>query len=194
MKALLSFPSAYGDPETGFISKRGITDDDFVDEFEKDFRKRYNPINNTIRQRFGKNMSINSYQKESNFYEKIKYEYNDIDCVILTPDMRQETIDNLIEYYKTGEQFGIVLRLFDLNNNPDVDTDVKEWWKSTLKIMNSDMLTPEEKMANYPMKDLRVTFTNAKSKAYLHNCKVLSRNKVNEYVLIVESIIFVTDK
>lgn len=198
MKAVISIPSSYGDAQLDFKSKRGeISDSQFTKEFRADYEKHKWGIMETFQQRYKRNMSINHYDKEKVNISQLKYRYNKIDCNVLDSNRKHETIDNLIHYFQTEEQFAIVLQLFNIQDerNMDIDDDMTRWYKDAKKIMNapSTRLSEAERIANIPKRDLKLEFPNSKSTAILKNCKIIMKNKVNEYVLIVEKIIFVVN-
>lgn len=197
MKAVISIPSAYGDAQLDFKSKRGeITDAQFTKEFREDYEKHKFGIMDMMHTRFRKNMSKNNYEKENPNISQLKYHYNNIDCNILDTNRSHSKIDDLIHYYQSGEQFAIILQLFNIQDNTDVDDDMTRWYKDAKKIMNapSSRLTEAERVANIPKRDLKLDFPQSKSSAILKNCKIIMKNKPNEYVLIVEKITFVVNR
>lgn len=202
MKATLFLPYAIGDPVKGFkYDDPNFTDRMYIQIMTEDYNQYKDSINSIVsnnydrrRDVFNRGLTYSSRNKIKREYIKQEYQYNSCPCIIRDMYGNEETIDNLIKYYKTGEQFILNMKLLNITKNPDLETEVKMWLKESNHINFSNILSEEEKIFNLPKKDIKVTFTDAKSTAVLKECKILEYYSSNEYAILVKNIIFIVDK
>lgn len=202
MEAILYLPYAVGDPVKGFrYDDPTFTDKKYIQIMTDDYNKYKDAVSNIVYNNFDRTRNVfsNSLMYGSRFkikrnYVKQEYQYNSCHCLIKNIKGADENIDNLIKYYKTGEQFVVILKLKDLSSNPDMETDMKMWLKESNHINHSNRLTEEEKIYNLPVKDFKVSFLNSKSSAIFKECKIIEGYNSSEYAILVNKIIFIVDK
>lgn len=202
MKATLYLPYAIGDPVKGFrYDDPNFTDKKYFEIMTEDYDRYKDSVNTIVSHNFDRRRNIfnsglifGSRNKIKREYVKQEYQYNSCECFIRDMKGNDESIDNLIKYYRTGEQFIIMLRLKNMSANPDLETDMKMWLIESNHINHSNKLTEEEKIYNLPKKDFKITFTDAKSSAIFKECKILEGYNASEYAVLVNKIIFVVNK
>lgn len=201
MKATLYLPYAIGDPVKGFrYDDPNFTDRKYIQIMTEDYNRYKDGVSmlvssNYDRQRniFGGSLWFGIKQKIKRNYVKQEYQYNSCECIVRNIKGNDETIDELIRFYRTGEQFIIILKMIKLASNPDLETEMKMWLKESNHINHSPRLTEEEKIFNLPKKDFKMTFSDAKSSAIFKECKMVEGYSASEYAVLVNKIIFVVD-
>lgn len=202
MRATLYLPYAIGDPVKGFkYDDPNFTTQKYIQIMTADYNKYKDSVNNIVsnnydrrRDVFNRGLVFASNNKIKREYIKQEYQYNSCGCIIRGMKGEDLKIDDLIRFYKTGEQFILNMKLLNVSKNPDLETEIKMWLKESNHINFSDMLSEEEKIFNLPKKDIKVTFTDAKSTAILKECKILEYYTASEYAILVKNIIFIVDK
>lgn len=195
MKATLYVPYSNGDCVNGFQSDRGeIPAQQYAKLVVDEHYKFRDGIDSTVRARYSQNMSINTFEKIKNKYKQQTFYYNDCPCHVYNIEEQDATIDELIRYFQTKEQFILILALQNMKENPDLETDMKMWTRESMKITRAPQLTEEEKILNLPKKDFKIKFIDAKSCAILKECKLLEMRGQHVYAIVVNNIIFVRDK
>lgn len=200
MQATIHIPYSYGDPVNGFkYDDPTFTDRRYIQLITEDYNRYKNDVDavmyqnyDTYNDRFRGSLVMSNRRKIKREYVKQGYQYHSCKCVLRAMDGSDETIDNLIDYYKSGEQFITLVKLFNLASNPDMETDVKMWLRDSNHINTSPRLTEEEKIFNLPRKDFKVTF-NAKSTAVFKECKVAEIFSASEFAVLVNKVTFVVD-
>ena len=119
------------------------------------------------------------------------YKYVPVNVIIRNTQGDDESIDNLISYYQTGEPFAIIVKFPNKFSelDPDIDTELKYWAKDTAKINRAPRIHPEKKFMMLPSKNLRVEF-GKDSYAVLRDVKISQKYGSWEYAFIVQEIIF----
>lgn len=202
MKSTLYLPYAIGDPVKGFrYDDPNFTNRKYIQILTEDYNKYKDSVDaivhnnfNSRNHSFSGSLWFGSKNKLKREYVKQEYQYNSCECHVRDIKGNDETIDNLIRYYKTGEQFIVILKLINMGKNPDLETDMKMWLRESNHINRSDALTDEEKIYNLPKKDFKMCFNDAKSCAIFKDCKIVEGYNASEYAVIVGKIIFVVDK
>lgn len=202
MRATLYLPYAIGDPVKGFkYDDPNFTTRKYIEIMTADYKKYKDSVNNIVsnnydrrRDVFNRGLVFASSNKIKREYIKQEYQYNSCGCIIRGMHGEDVTIDNMIDFYKSGEQFILNMKLLNVSKNPDLETEIKMWLKESNHINFSDLLSEEEKIFNLPKKDIKVTFTDAKSTAILKECKILEYYTASEYAILVKNIIFIVDK
>ena len=194
MIATLFVPYSNGDCVNGFKYERGDIDKkQYIKLIETEYNKYRNQIDSTVRTSLSHNMSINPFQKLSNKYKSQTFYYNECDCKVFNINNQDCLIDELIKYFRTGESFVIIIEVGNLTQNPDVETDLRQWIKESNKIHSSRKLTDTEKIVNLPKKDFKLKFKKEGSTAVLKDCKLFETYGYSKFAILVDEIIFVNE-
>ena len=201
MKATFYLPYSVGDPINGFkYDDPTFTDRKYIEIMTEDYNRYKDSVDLAVNNNFGRSgnaffgtLTTASHNKIKRQYTKQTYQYNHCPCIIRDIKGNDESIDNLLRFYKNGEQFIIILKLLDITSNPDLESDVKAWIKESNHINFSSRLTDEEKIYNLPKKDFKITFENAKSSAICKECKIFESYSPSEHAILVNKILFVMD-
>lgn len=132
--------------------------------------------------------SMKNKKNERNY--KINYNYYKINTVITDIYGNGNIIDFLIKNFQTGEMFPLILKFEGIEENQDVESEIKMWAKETIKINSSNKLSDSDKIRFSPSKDLKIR-TDKNSNAILQECKILDIFSLDEYAITVNKIIFV---
>ena len=198
MVGTLYIPYGYGDCVDGFkYEGKEISPKEYRDRLTSDYNNHKFGIDTMMRTNFHYNIAANNFQKEKNTYKQQKQSFGDIKCYFDDKDFNDMTIEQLLDYYERDDSFVIVVRIFDkreLNEKPDIETDLKSWQTETVKI---DRIPPHKmdevtKFKSFSKKDLKISFTN-KTAAILKNCKMIHVYSNTKFALIVEKIIFINE-
>lgn len=193
MKAKIFVPFSNGDCVNGFKYENGdISQKEYANMMIKEYMKYRDSIDETVRKSYSKNMSINPFAKENNEYKHQTYSYNDCNCNIYNIQGKDANIDELISYYRTKEEFVIIVEMFSLNDyeNVDLEIDMKMWIKDSAKILGTNKLSDEEKIYYLPKKDFKIKFFAEKSNAILKDCKLFEMQDKNVFAISIKRIIF----
>lgn len=199
MKCTLYVPQSISDAQKGFQYKdKTLTDKKYIEILTEDYNNYKDTISMMVdncyykaRNVFGIGLSANNFKKIHREYVKQGYEYNSCDCLLYSMDGADENIDNLIRHFQNKEQFIDIIKLSNITQNPDLETEFKMWIRESNHITNSNRLSDEEKMYNLPKKDMKITFHEAKSSAVLKECKIMEIYNSNTFAILVNKIIFV---
>ena len=194
MDAILKVPYSYSDPACDFDYERKISAEEYRKEMVGTYRK-YKPIRDRNIHRLGSNLAINDEgEKEKNTYKQQNVYMTDTKAVVRDMNNRAITIDQLIDYYKSGEMFVIDLQLPVYEQNEELEPEIKAWMRETMKINNSADLTDEERVTGYTKRDLKLVFDGSNSSAILRNAKLIDVVNNHTFAFLVERIIFVKGK
>ena len=194
MDAILKVPYNYSDPACDFDYGRRITMDEYNKEMIGTYRK-YKPVIDRNIHKLGSNLAINNEgAKEKNKYKQQSTYMTDTKAIVRDWENREITIDQLIEYYQSGEMFVIDLQLPVYEQNEELEPEVKAWMRETIKINNAQDLTDEERVAGYTKRDLKLVFTGSNSSAVLRNTKLIDVVNNHTFAFLVEQIIFVKEQ
>ena len=196
MKATLHIPYSNGDPTEGFrYDKPEISKEQYSRMLIDTFNKYKDGVWETYTQRFGRNMSVNNYQKEYVQVKQQDYYYANTPVRIMSIDGSDCTIDELIHYYQTGEPFIIQINMPYLGKeeNADLESDMMQWARECRRITESGKFSREEQIKYLSKKSLKVQFDEAKSMAILKNCKMAKYINNRTFAFLVEEIIFITE-
>ena len=202
MKATLYLPYAVGDPVKGFrYDDPNFTDKKYIQIMTEDYNRYKDSVNMLVSSNYDRRRNVfwgslwsGSKHKIKRSYVQQEYQYNSCDCFVRNIKGDDQSINELIKFYRSGEQFIIILKMIKLTSNPDLETEMKMWLKESNHINHSPKLTEEEKIFNLPKKDFKLTFTDAKSSAIFKECKMVEGYSASEYAVLVNKIIFVVDK
>ena len=194
MIATLYVPYSNGDCVNGFrYDKDPISKQQYIKLMETEYNKYRNQIDTTVRTSLSHNMSINRFQKLSNKYKAQTFYYNECDCKVYDIKGNDCQIDELIHYFRTGEEFVIKIDVGNLLKTPDVETDLRMWINESNKIHTSRRLTEEEKLIHLPKKDFKMKFRKEGSMAILKDCQLLESYSYSNFAILVKEIIFVKE-
>ena len=183
MNAKIYIPYIDYDPETGFTTDMNLSGEDYVNYLNKEY--------SSDRIFFNSNgIQYNGYGKKENIKQRRNYNFYEINANIYSIDGEDETIDNLLDHFKTREVFAIQIDFKNLYSNEDAYYEINTWYKESFMINSSDKITDDIKLKYLPTKDLKISF-NKNSNAIIKNCKVLDKYDKTIYVILVDEIIFV---
>lgn len=195
MKATLYVPYSNGDAYRGFQYEKGnITLKEYNEKLIKDHKEHSEGVNSSMRTQFGNNLALNMFQKEKRRYKAQTYFYDLINCVVYNINKQDCTIDELINYHKTGEQFIVIVQIVNIDSNPDIEEDLKPWIKEAVKITRSDLFTDEEKLKGLSKKTLKIAFEGTRSGAVLKDCKMVEVYSKTRFALLVDNIKFTKEQ
>ena len=186
-------PYSNGDAEKGFkYDGAEITQQQYSRMMIDTFNKYKNGVWDTYVEQFGNNMAINNYEKEIVHYAQQQYYFDETKVDIFNAVGGEITIDELIAYYQKRNPFILIVDMYRMSENPDLETDMKSWLRECVKIKNNPHFSDAEKIQYSSKKNLKIKFDDAKSQAILQNCKMMDYKNNHTFVFIVEKIIFVT--
>lgn len=201
MKCTLFIPYVYADPVNDFEhSGDELSDKKYIQILTKEYNEYKNDINNAVYssylpqyQAFGRGLVSNNHRRIHHIYKQISYQYAQCECTLKQMNGEEETIDNLIRYFQTSEQFILIIQLMGANFDSDAETEFKMWIQESEHINTSNRLTEKEKLINLPKKDFKIAFSEAKSTAVLKECKLLEAYGKKRYAILIKEIIFVKE-
>jgi hypothetical protein len=190
----LLVPYSNGDAIKGFQYEGGdITEQQYSRMMVETYNKYKNGVWDTYIERAGMNMAINNYEKEIVHYAQQQYYFDETKVDIFNAGYGEITIDELIRYYQNRNPFILIIDMYKMSENPDLETDMKSWLRECVKIKNNPHFSDAEKIQYSSKKNLKIKFDDAKSQAILQNCKMMDYKNQHTFVFIVEKIIFVTN-
>lgn len=190
----LLVPYSNGDAIKGFQYEGGdITEQQYSRMMVDTYNKYKNGVWDTYIERAGMNMAINNYEKEIVHYAQQQYYFDETKVDIFNAGYGEITIDELIRYYQNRNPFILIIDMYKMSENPDLETDMKSWLRECVKIKNNPHFSDAEKIQYSSKKNLKIKFDDAKSQAILQNCKMMDYKNQHTFVFIVEKIIFVTN-
>lgn len=195
MTGVIYIPYANGNCRTGFNYDKEITAKQYVQMETKEYEDHKEAVDNMMTTRFGENMAINMYRKRKFNYKQQSYDYHKCKCFVLNENGRRYTEEELREFEKAGESFVAIINLNEkqLRDEPDLETDLKQWFNDSGKVKSCDVLSDEEVMYHLPKKDFMVS-CEGNVEFYLKDCKFLefmSTRYINSFAIIVSKINFV---
>lgn len=190
----LSVPYSYGDPNKGFKYEGAISKEEYANLMVNTYEKYKDGVYYTFNRRFGDNIAINSFKKEKRKFFQQEYYFEKTKVNIYNGKGADMTIDELIHYFQTEEPFVIIINMYRLGDeaNVDLESDMKAWANESVKINESEELTPIEKIQGLSKKNLKLSFDDAKSNAVLENCKMIDYINNRKFAFLCERITFVT--
>lgn len=176
---------------------------DYVDEeFDRDYlnilREDYVKYKFSIDEAMDHMRNHDEYTLMGNFgkkveeskMEEVRYQYRKALVNMLDVYGQSECIDKLIYYFQTGEMFTTILDFYELEKDPDLETEFKTWGNEAMRINSVKGMSEVEKLKHQPLKDIRMSFGKY-SNCVLKNCRFMQYFPVNAYAVLVEKIIFV---
>lgn len=190
----LLVPYSNADAEKGFKYEGGdITEQQYSKMMVDTYNKYKTGVWNTYVERAGMNMSINDYEKEIVHYTQQQYFFDETKVDIFNGNGSEITIDELISYYQSRSPFVLIVDMYRMSENPDLETDMKSWLRECVRIKNNPSFSDIEKIQYSSKKNMKIKFDDAKSQAILQNCKMMDYKNNHKFVFIVEKIIFTTN-
>lgn len=197
MKAVLYVPYSNGDAYNGFKYEGKITKEEYAKKMLEYYNSHKDGIDCVIGSKgLGRNIAINPYRKEKGKYNQQTFYYQPVEAKVFDIEGMDEKIDELIHFYKTGEQFIVIIALLNLSSadeSGELESDIKAWTTESRKINNTNRMTEDEKIKSLSKKSLKLKFKDSKSSAILKNCKMVEVYSRNKFALLVESIDFIQE-
>lgn len=197
MDITLFVPYAYASPETDFkYNGKEITAEEYSKRLVSTYEKYKRGIDEVhYENALGTNIANRGYRKEHVEIKQLSFYYEEMKAVLRFPRGREATIDELIDYYQTGEPFIAVINMPYLGNekHADVESEIKSWAKECVKVNSLTDISDEEKITYLSKKDLKIKFDNAKSTAILKDCKMITYINNRTFEFLVGEIVFVKE-
>lgn len=197
MRAVLYVPYSNGDARNGFKYDKEISQKEYANAMVEYYNQHKDGIDSVFMSKgLGRNIAVNPFRKEKVKYNQQTFYYQPVEVKVFDIDNRDEKIDELIQFYKTGEQFIVIIALLNLSSadeSGELESDIKAWTSESIKINRTNRMTEDEKIKSLSKKSLKLKFKDSKSSAILKNCKMVEVYSRNKFALLVESIDFVQD-
>jgi hypothetical protein len=197
MRAVLYVPYSNGDARNGFKYDKEISQKEYANAMVEYYNQHKDGIDSVFMSKgLGRNIAVNPFRKEKVKYNQQTFYYQPVEAKVFDIDGKDEKIDELIQFYKTGEQFIVIIALLNLSSadeTGELESDVKAWTRESVKINKTNKMTEDEKIKSLSKKSLKLKFKDSKSSAILKNCKMIEVYSRNKFALLVESIDFVQE-
>ena len=197
MRAVLYVPYSNGDARNGFKYDKEISQKEYANAMVEYYNQHKDGIDSVFMSKgLGRNIAVNPFRKEKVKYNQQTFYYQPVEAKVFDIDGKDEKIDELIQFYKTGEQFIVIIALLNLSSadeTGELESDVKAWTRESIKINRTNKMTEDEKIKSLSKKSLKLKFKDSKSSAILKNCKMIEVYSRNKFALLVESIDFVQE-
>lgn len=197
MRAVLYVPYSNGDARNGFKYDKEISQKEYANAMVEYYNQHKDGIDSVFMSKgLGRNIAVNPFRKEKVKYNQQTFYYQPVEAKVFDIDGKDEKIDELIQFYKTGEQFIVIIALLNLSSadeTGELESDVKAWTRESVKINKTNKMTEDEKIKSLSKKSLKLKFKDSKSSAILKNCKMVEVYSRNKFALLVESIDFVQE-
>lgn len=176
MKVSLYIPFADADAVNGFkYNGEALTARKYTKMETDEYYDHRRDVDYMVATSLGNNMAINNYDKRKINAKNQSYAFYLCDGNIRNINGSDITSTQLESLWTNKEQFGMYIYLNerDFNSKPDLEIDLKMWVKDSLKLLNSNRLTDEQKLKYLPKKDFKIDFNEGKTHAVLKNCKFM---------------------
>ena len=197
MRAVLYVPYSNGDARNGFKYDKEISQKEYANAMVEYYNQHKDGIDSVFMSKgLGRNIAVNPFRKERVKYNQQTFYYQPVEAKVFDIDGKDEKIDELIQFYKTGEQFIVIIALLNLSSadeSGELESDIKAWTRESVKINRTNKMTEDEKIKSLSKKSLKLKFKDSKSSAILKNCKMIEVYSRNKFALLVESIDFVQE-
>ena len=197
MRAVLYVPYSNGDARNGFKFDGEISQKDYAKIMVDQYNQHKDGIDTVFMSKgLGRNIAVNPFRKEKNKYKQQTFYYQPVEAKVFDIDGKDENIDELIRFYKTGEQFIVIIALLNMSSadeSGELESDIKAWTRESVKINKTNKMSEDEKLKSLSKKSLKLKFKDSKSCAILKNCKMVEVFSRNKFAFLVESIDFIQD-
>lgn len=197
MRAVLYVPYSNGDCINGFKYDKHIDQKTYAQAMIDSYNQHKDGVDMMVMNSdgIGMNMARNPFRKERNKYNQQTFYYQPVECKVFDIDNKDEKIDELLEFYKTGEQFIVIVALLDMSSDEsgELESDVKSWANESMKINRTNRMTEDEKLKSLSKKSLKLKFKDSNHSAILKNCKMVEVYSRNKFAFLVEKIDFIKD-
>ena len=197
MRAVLYVPYSNGDARNGFKYDKEISQKEYANAMVEYYNQHKDGIDSVFMSKgLGCNIAVNPFRKEKVKYNQQTFYYQPVEAKVFDIDGKDEKIDELIQFYKTAEQFIVIIALLNLSSadeSGELESDIKAWTRESVKINRTNKMTEDEKIKSLSKKSLKLKFKDSKSSAILKNCKMVEVYSRNKFALLVESIDFVQE-
>lgn len=208
MDAILKVPYNYSDPDHDFDCSDEFVFDgsaESVDRWQKmkqeyeqkmvNVYKKYRPVIDRNIHRLGQNLAINNEgeKERTNFKQQGVY-FTETKANVRDMNNKEIFIEDLINYYKSGEMFIVDLQLPVYEKNEELEPEIKAWKRETSRINAYPDMTDEERLAGYTKRDLKLEFPGNKSSALLKDTKMIDIVNNHTFAFLVNEIIFLKNR
>ena len=198
MRAVLYVPYSNGDCRNGFKYDKVIDQKSYAKAMVDSYNQHKDGVDFMVMNNNGIGMNIarNPFRKERVSYNQQTFYYQPVEAKVFDIDGKDESIDELLQFYKTGEQFIVIVALLNLSSadeSGELESDVKSWISETVKINRSNKMDEDEKLKSLSKKSLKLRFKDSNHSAILRNCKMVEVYSRNKFALLVEKIDFIKE-
>ena len=198
MRAILYVPYSNGDCRNCFKYDKVIDQQTYAKAMVDSYNQHKDGVDLMVMNNngIGRNIARNPFRKERVSYNQQTFYYQPVEAKVFDIEGRDEKIDELLDFYKTGEQFIIIVALLNLSSadeSGELESDIKSWTSESIKINRTNKMTEDEKLKSLSKKSLKLKFKDSNHGAILRNCKMVEVYSRNKFALLVESIDFVKD-
>lgn len=115
--------------------------------------------------------------------------FYELPCKLMDTNENSQTIDNLLEYFKSEESFMLVFSFDHDNTDEDTLVELKSWVSESKKVMEmpGDVYSEDTKILVLPRRQFKLKVGNAN--AFLEECLFFD-NYDDKIVIFVKKIIF----
>ena len=122
MRAVLYVPYSNGDARNGFKYDKEISQKEYAAAMVDYYNQHKDGIDSVFYSKgLGKNIAVNGFRKEKVKYNQQTFYYQPVEAKVFDIDGKDEKIDELIQFYKTGEQFIVIVALLNLSRKDLMD-------------------------------------------------------------------------
>ena len=193
----IHIPYGFGDCVKGYKYDGVILSKEYAKQMVSEYNAHKFGIDEMMKRQFTNNIARNSFNKEKRKYKQMDTYFGILRAYLDTKDYTPMTLDELLGYYENDKGFPIVIRIKDrrqLEENPDLFTDLKSWQRECVRI-DKLPISETEKFKSLSKKDLKLSFgDDNKMCAVLKDCKMVTVYTNMKFALWVDKIIFYKDK
>jgi hypothetical protein len=136
----------------------------------------------------------NEGEKERTNFKQQNVYFTDTKAIVRDMDNKEIFIDDLIDFYKSGDMFIIDLQLPIYEKNDELEPEIKAWIRETTKINKCVEMTDEERLSGYTKRDLKLEFPGNKRSALLKDTKMIDVVNNHTFAFLVDEIIFLKNQ
>lgn len=196
MRAVLYVPYSNGDCRNGFKYDKVIDQKTYAKAMVDSYKQHRDGIDTMVMYNdgIGRNLARNPFRKERVSYNQQTFYYQPVEAKVFDIDGKDQNIEELLHYHKTGEQFIVIVALLNLSSadeSGELESDVKSWISETVKINRCNKMDEDEKIKSLSKKSLKLKFKGSDQNcAIMRNCKMVEAYSRNKFALLVEKIEF----
>lgn len=124
--------------------------------------------------------------------DSTKYTFPSCPSLVLNMNEQDMSINELKGYTQNNEQFIIIVKinLTELENNPDFETNLKQWVDNYIRLSSYNGATDEWVLKNTQSNDIMLVAEESNETFMLHNCKIISIENNDTYAFCVTNVTF----